>query len=140
MTKQTLVADIEDFIQKSEDRMLAVMRGSLRDMVTDMQTPTAKGGRMRVDTGWLRLSGRSSLTGMPAGEGAKPAGSVPGQYQWDGEALNATLLNMKLGDTFHWGWVANYAPYRELYDGFMDTAIQNWQSYVNTNSDQFRGR
>lgn len=145
MTKNTLSADIQDFVVKSEDRLLAVMRSSLRDVVEDMQTPVAKGGRMRVDTGFLRASGRSSLDGFPSGVGQKPAGAPVGQYtgvydDFDGTALNATLLEMKLGDTFFWGWVAEYAPIREIYDGFMDTAIQNWQGYVTTNSERFRGK
>lgn len=143
--KQSLVADIEEFVRQSEDRMLAVVRGSLRDMVEDMQTPTAKGGRMRVDTGFLRASGRASLEGFPSGPNQKPPGAPTGQYTgaldtYDGTALNAVLLSLKLDDTFYWGWVAAYAPVRELYDGFMDTALQNWQGYVNVNSDKFRGR
>lgn len=137
---QTLVADIESFITKSEDRLLAVMKGSLRDMIEDMQTPTAKGGRMRVKTGFLRTSGRASLEGWPSGNGVRPAGATDGQFEWDGTALNAVLLNMKLGDTFRWGWVANYASVRELYDGFMDIPIQNWQSYVTKQSERWRGK
>lgn len=145
MTNQTLVADIEGFVTKSNDRLLAVMRGALRDMVEDMQTPTAKGGRMRVDTGFLRASGRGSLEGFPSGVSDKPAGAPVGQYtgvydNWTGDSLNAVLLNMQLGDTFFWGWVAAYAPVREVYDGFMDTAIQNWQGYVTARSEQFRGK
>lgn len=145
MTRQTLVADIEDFVVKSEARLLAVMRGSLRDMVEDMQLSTGKGGRMRVDTGFLRGSGRASLEGMPSGQGTRPADAPVGQYTgiydtFDGTALNAVLLDMKLGDTIYWGWVANYAQYRELYDGFMAAPIQNWQNYVNTNSERYRGK
>lgn len=143
--KQTLSADIEDFVVKSNDRLLAVMRGSLRDVVEDMQTPTGKGGRMRVDTGFLRASGRASLEGFPTGNGVQPANAPTGQYtgiydDWTGDSVNAVLLNMELGDTFFWGWVARYAPVREIYDGFMDTALQNWQGYVNTNSERFRGK
>lgn len=138
--KNTLVADIESFITKSEDRLLAVMRGSLRDMVEDMQVPTAKGGRMRVKTGFLRASGRASNSGWPTGNGVRPAGATEGQFSWDGKALNAVLLEMKLGDTFHWGWVANYAQVRELHDGFMVAPLQNWQGYVTANSEKWRGK
>ena len=145
MTTNTLSADIEDFVVKSNERLLSVMRGSLRDMIEDMQTPVKKGGRMRVDTGFLRASGRGSLEGFPSGVGEKPADAPTGQYtgiydNFDGTALNAVLLNMELGDTFFWGWVARYAPLREIYDGFMDTALQNWQGYVTTNSERFRGK
>ena len=139
-TKQTLVADIESFITDSEERMLAVMRGSLRDMIEDMQVPTAKGGKMRVDTGFLRTSGRGAVDGWPTGNGTRPKDAVKGQYEWDGAALNTVLLNMKLGDTFYWGWVAKYAPVRNTYDGFMDAPIQNWQSYVDKRVEVYRGR
>lgn len=143
--KQTLVADIESFITESEDRMLAVMRGSLRDMIEDMQKKRADGGRMRVDTGFLRASGRGALDGWPSGNGQKPADAPTGQYtgvydNWEGSSLNVVLLDMKLGDTFYWGWVANYAPTREVYDGFMDAPIQNWQGYVNKRVEVYRGR
>lgn len=145
MKNQTLVADIEAFITKSEARMLAVVQGSLRDMVEDMQTPVAKGGRLRVDTGFLRASGRATLDGLPSGNGNRPADAPVGKHtgvydNWDGTALNAVLLDMKLGDTFYWGWVANYAEIRETYDGFMGTAVQNWQGYVTTNSEKWRGK
>lgn len=138
--RQTLVADIEDFITKSEDRLLAVMRGSLRDMCLDMQKPTGAGGRMRVDTGFLQQSGGASLDGFPVGPSKRPRDAVKGQFTFDITSLDSALLNMKLGDTFFWGWTAEYAPIREVYDGFMDTALQNWQGYVTTNSERFRGK
>lgn len=135
MTKQTLVADLTAIIDRTEQKMNDVIVQSLAGMINDMQTPTKKGGRMRVDTGFLRASGRASLQGFPSGNGQKPADAPTGQYtgiydDYDGSALNAVLLTMKPGDTFYWGWVANYAPVREVYDGFMDTALQNWQGYV----------
>ena len=140
MTKNTLVADIEAFVTKSNDRLLAVMRSSLRDMVQDMQLPVREGGRMRVDTGFLWNSGGASLNGFPSGNGTRPATAVKGQYSWNVSSLDATLLGMKLGDTFFWGWVANYAPIREVYDGFLDAPLQNWQSYVTKNSERYRGK
>ena len=127
--------------------MLSVVQGSLRDMTNDMQTPVAKGGRMRVDTGFLRASGRASLTGLPSGRSQKNAaeeaatGKRTGAFDtFNGDAVNAVLLDMKLGDTFSFGWVANYAETRERYDGFRDTALQNFQQYVNTNAAKFKGR
>lgn len=140
MTTQTLTADIEAFVTKSEERLLAVMRSSLRDVVEDMQKPVAKGGRMRVDTGFLRNSGQATTTGFPTGNGTRPADAKPGQFNWDGKALNAVLLSMKLGDTFYWGWVANYAQVREVYDGFLSAPLQNWQAYVTKNSERYRGK
>ena len=141
----SLVADLEEIIDRTEQKMIDVMRASLKDLVENMQTPPAKGGRMRVDTGWLRNSGRASLEGFPSGVGARPADAPVGQYtgiydKWTPGDLDAVLPVMKLGDTFYWGWVANYASVRETYDGFMDLAIQNWQGYVTKNSERYRGK
>lgn len=135
ITKQTLSADIDAFVQKTEQRMLVMMRYALGDMVEDMQKPVAKGGRMRVDTGFLRASGRASLEGFPSGNGNRPSDAPVGQYtgiydDWDGSVLNAALSQIQMGDTFYFGWVANYAEHRELFDGFMAAPIQDWQRYV----------
>lgn len=140
-----LVADIEDFVKVSEARMLGVMRQSIQDVVENAQLPgpsksgPGKGGRMRVDTGFLRASGRGSLTGMPTGPGRGEL-KAPNSYTWDGEALTLTLANMKFGDTFFFGWVARYARYRELYDGFMEASLQNWARIVAINTDTLRQR
>jgi len=125
-------ADVDEFVRETKERMEAMTRYALNDMVNDMQLTTDKGGRMRYKTGFLSNSGRASLDGYPSGVGQRPAGTLPGQYKWDGAALIAVLAQMKLGDTFYWGWIANYAPIREIYDGFMAAPLQNWQSYVNS--------
>ena len=46
-----------------------------------IQGPVAaagEGGRMRVDTGFLRASGQLSFNGMPTGPSIKPADAAPG--------------------------------------------------------------
>lgn len=136
----TIAADMEAIVDRTDKKMLAVVRASIADTVNEMQTPVAKGGRMRVDTGFLRASGRASLEGWPSGNGQRPADAPVGQYtgvydNYDGQALNAVLLQMTYGDTFYWGWVANYAQYRELYDGFMEASLQNWSRVVAFNID-----
>ena len=47
--------------------------------------------------------------------------------------LQATILLAKLqfGATFWFGWTANYARYREAYDGFLYSVAQDWQNIVN---------
>lgn len=137
----SLTADIEEFVRKSEDRLLAVMRLSIQDVVENAQQATEKGGRMRVDTGFLRASGRASLGGWPSGPSERPVPKPPkNSFSYNGEAVNATLGKMKLGDTFYFGWTANYARYRELYDGFLEASMQNWARYVAFHSEQYRDR
>lgn len=137
MTGGSFSAQVDQFVRVSKQRMEDMFAYALSEMINDMQTPTAKGGRMRVDTGFLRASGRGALDGWPSGNGEKPADAPVGQYtgiydDYDGRALDAILFNMELGDTFFWGWVANYGAIREIYDGFMEAPLQNWQTYVNT--------
>lgn len=133
-------ADIEQFVLKSEKRLEAVVKNSIQDVTEMAQTPVAKGGRMRVKTGFLRASGRASTEGFPSGPSVKPADALDNSYDFDGEAVNAVLIKMNLGDTFYFGWSANYAAARELHDGFLETATQNWQQFVNTNSEKYRGK
>lgn len=70
---KSFTAQVEQMIANSKEAMLAVVQGSIRDMTNDMQIPVAKGGRMRVDTGFLRASARASLNGMPSGRSKKNA-------------------------------------------------------------------
>jgi hypothetical protein len=135
-----LAADMEDIALATKARLTAVMRASLSDLIDNAQTPTAKGGRMRVDTGFLRASGRASLNGMPSGPGR---GERTERHAYDDgngadSSIAVTLGKMKLGATFHFGWTANYARYRELYDGFLEGALQHWARIVAFNTDRLR--
>lgn len=136
----SFVADIERFVLKSEKRLEAVVKNSIQDVTEMAQTPVGKGGRMRVKTGFLRASGRASTEGFPTGPDVRPADAHDNSYDFDGQAVNAVLINMNLGDTFYFGWTANYAGVREMHDGFLETATQNWQQFVNTNSERFRDK
>jgi len=133
-------ATVEDWVRKSKERMLAVMQSSIQDVVDNAQQPTAKGGRMRIKTGFLRASARASLEGFPSGPSVRPADAAINSYTYNGEAISAALIKMKFGDTFYFGWTANYARYRELYDGFLETSAQNWARYVAFNTDTLRQR
>lgn len=136
----TLVADLEDIVTVSEKRMIALMRQSLQDVIDNAQQAAGKGGRMRVDTGFLRASGQASLTGMPTGPARGDKDAKPGQYKYDGENVIAVLGKLKLGSVFYFGWTANYAQYREVYDGFLEGALQHWQRIVAFNTDTIRNR
>lgn len=136
----SFAADVEDWVRETNQRVEAVMRASLNDVVENAQTPVAKGGRMRVDTGFLRASGRASVDGWPSGPDVRPNDALPNSYTWNGEAVIAVLSKLKVGDTFFFGWTANYAEYRELYDGFLEGALQHWARIVAINTEALRGR
>lgn len=113
--------------------MEAVVRQSVQEVVDIAQKPVAKGGKMRVDTGFLRASGQMSLSGMPTGPTRPADDATPGQYQPDETSVVLTLGKYELGDTIYFGWTANYAKYREVYDGFLISAVQNWPAIVAKN-------
>lgn len=130
-----LETQIDKFIVDTDAKILAVMRDALNETVQNMQTPIYKGGKMRVDTGFLRASGAAKLDSLPVGA-TENLGKV--QQNWDGGNLELTLAQMQVGDSFYWGWTAKYAKYREVYDGFMESALQNWQNTVNSSVEKIK--
>ena len=128
----TFAADVDRIVANTEARMLLVMKQSLINAINEMQTPVAKGGKMRVDTGFLRASGQASLNGMPAGTTRKPNDAKPGEFDFDSGLAETTIGGMEFGAVLFWGWTANYARYREAYDGFLHATIQNWQKIVDS--------
>lgn len=126
-------ASVDDFIKLSKERTEAVIRQSVQEVVDQAQLPVAKGGKMRVDTGFLRASGQMSLNGMPSGPTRPDKDAKPGEYSPDNTSIVLSLGKFQLGQTIYFGWTANYAKYREAYDGFLGSAAQNWQSIVAKN-------
>lgn len=128
----TFTAQVSTWAAKSQKRLRAISNQSTMDVIEDAQLPQAKGGRMHVDTGFLRNSGQVSLNGMPTGptRGDKNA-------SYDGDALASVaaleIAKAQPGQTIFFGWTANYAQARENKDAFLRLAIQKWQSFVDKN-------
>lgn len=124
---------VASIAKKTEEKMLAAARQAIDDLVRQAETPVAKGGKMRVDTGFLRNSGVAAINQMPVGqtEGVRRKGNQTGviySSPVNGDNLQTTLARWKLGETFFYGWTARYARIRETYDGYLETALQNWPS------------
>lgn len=129
-------ADVSAMVKKTKNNMSLVVRASLQDVVDLAQLPVAKGGRMRVDTGFLRASGQGSFSGMPTGP---VRGEVKVKFHYDNGGRSTTIVelsSMQIGSTFYFGWTAEYAKYREAYDGFLETAVQRWPEIVNKRIEQ----
>lgn len=134
-----LGVEFEEIVTSCEKRLLAVVRSSLQDVVDNAQLAAGKGGRMRVDTGFLRASGQASLTGMPSGPPRPAKDAAPNSYADNSASQVETVtIGMGIDDTFFFGWSAEYARYRELYDGFLEGALQNWGRIVAFNTDTLR--
>lgn len=121
-------AQVDDWTKRSQKRMERVAKTATLAVIEDAQTPVAKGGRMRVDTGFLRASGRVSLDGMPSGP-SRNTGEIVTQSDSDPNTV-LTIGRAQLGDTIWFGWTANYARFREYNDAFLGIAVQKWQQFV----------
>ena len=142
---------MDKIVINTKQRMLNVLVGSIQNVIDDAQTPKSKGGRMRVDTGFLRASGVASVNNLPVGdsigrrrlpdETAKPLPQYAKEDKFsEGAAINKILLQLKIGDVFYFGWTARYAKYREVDDGFLEAAIMNWKKYVDEEVQYYRNK
>lgn len=120
-TPEQFIADIGDFVDKYLDNMDTVYQMSVSDTVAIAQTPTSKGGRMRVDTGFLRGSLVGELRGSTS--------TFP-----DGDGYDLLIARAKAGDPMTFGWTADYALPREFKDFFARGAAQQWQRIAEKNA------
>lgn len=169
-SKGKFTVQIDEIIETNVERLNALMRESIQEVIDIAQTPgpskksiaasiekglgakgrgknrkqmqgpitaPGKGGRMRVDTGFLRASGRLSLNGMPGGPVRGDDGKT---YDYDESLTVLQLGKAQLGDVIYFGWSASYAQYREAFDGFLATAVQQWPQIVARVTAQIRAQ
>lgn len=122
-------------ISKNERALNAVAKEAFQEVVDISQKPRAKGGPMRVDTGFLRASGQASLSGMPTGPSRPSDGFPPGA-----DDVSLVIGRLVLGNTLVFGWTANYARPREYIDGFLRLAVQQWPQIVARVAARVRAR
>lgn len=132
---------LDKFIKDNENIMLDIFKQSLQDLIESANKPVKAGGKMPVNTGFLRASSCASINSVPRGE-------IRGRHRVKGEtgeiyklnsssAIIPTIIKIKTGDTFYFGWSAIYAPSMNLKYGFMDSAVQNWNRFVKKNIQKF---
>lgn len=97
---KTFAADLAAFRDKTMGQMKAVLSASVQDVVEEAQKPVAQGGRMPVDTGFLRNSLVSELNGSQIATGA--------------ESYALAVAGMEPGDIARFGWTAAYAMRMEM--------------------------
>ena len=123
-------ADLQRFSKRVQERALDVARESIQDVIDDAQTPKAKGGRMPVDTGFLRNSLASGLNG---------SFGPP-----DENSYTLTIGQLDLGDVARFAWTAEYAIFQELgtsaFAGnhFVGVAAAKWPQFVEANARRIR--
>ena len=123
---KSFAASLDAFANKTVAQMEAVMKESIQDVVAIAQTPKAAGGRMPVDTGFLRNSLASSING---------AFGAPGP-----DSYELTIAGMEIGDVARFAWTAEYAMYQELGTSkmhgnhFVGAAAAEWPQVVDRNA------
>lgn len=121
-------AQVDAFVLKSRRRMTAVFRESVQRVGEEANTTVFEGGKLPIDTGFLRASYAVSLNGMPFGLGEPPDRSA--QYRNDPGPVDLVIASAEVGDTLHGGWTARYAGIQEERNGFMRSSAQRWQQIV----------
>lgn len=142
---ESFTAQVHEIVRRNSRLMAMVAQEATQDLITATQTPRGKGGKMPVDTGFLRASGRMSLTGVPSGPvrpAVKAAPKIKGlrgaakrshekkRSQMYSAPDTVSLGGFKLGMSIFWGWTAIYARRQELYNGFLSSNVRNWQGFV----------
>lgn len=97
---KTFAADLAAFRDKTKAQMQAVLSASVQDVLEEAQKPVAQGGRMPVDTGFLRNSLVCELNGSQIGTGAT--------------SYTLAAAGMEPGDIARFGWTAAYSLRVEL--------------------------
>lgn len=121
------------FADKYDKRLRASARYAVQETVEMAQKPLRAGGRMRIDTGFLRASIQAAIGYMPAGPVVNELEqNYPDGTQVAGDPVSVTLLKWTPFDGQHLfiGWTANYARYREYEDGFLRGATEQWDATV----------
>lgn len=133
---------VEAMIGDNVKLLVAVARSAIGDVINEASTSKFKGGKMPVKTGFLRASGKAAIGQMPSGPNrGDPNIQYPSADTYASEGhINVILAQMKSGDTFYFGWTAEYANVQNVYNGFMDAAIQNWPMYVMKRAEEAKRR
>jgi hypothetical protein len=144
MATLSFSAGVAQWADKVEGAVEAIFKEATQEVVEEMQRPVGQGGRMRVDTGFLRASLLASSTSMPAISAAKPVEG--GTYPPDFGQIEAVIAGADIGDTLYFGYTASYAGYREYgangqpADGFVRLAAQNWPIIVDRKAAELKAR
>lgn len=144
-------AQVDDWVRKTEARMLAVFRESAQRIILEMQKvgPSVKnpgggaGGAMPVDTGFLRASLMTTLNNPDTT--VKFKDDAIGAYVWQEGSVQLVILAARIGDSIYAVYTASYArrmeygfsgtdslgrTYNQSGYGFVRLAAQKWKQVV----------
>lgn len=133
---QRFDAQIDEWVAQTKQRMRAVFQIATQELCYGILKPMSEGGRMRIDTGFLRASFTTSLNSPTLALNPRPDGDDK-RYTLDLASIGVTIAQADIGDTIYGMFTASYARPREYGargkpgDGFVLTNVARWQDYVN---------
>jgi len=123
---------IDAAVAKYKLRMDLTAKHAVQETVRLAQRIEKEGGRMLVDTGFLRASIQGSTGAMPTGVSINPDPTGEETIEYNGEGVAASIIKWQPGlEILYIGWTANYARPREAKDGFLRGAVEQWDGTVN---------
>ena len=145
MASLTFADQVSEWVEAVEGATEAVFREAVQDLFETAQTPVGAGGRLPLDTGYLRASFQVSTTAMPPiSTSARPANGQ--SYSYTGQEVTAVLATAQLGVTVFGGYTASYAPFVEFGArgrapaAFVRTAAQRWPQIVRSKETEVQSR
>lgn len=112
---------ISKWTQRMNVAMEAVAKEAAQELAEEVSKPIAKGGRIPVDTGFLRNSMAAALNSIPSGESSDV---------FDMQPVTLAINKLKAGDRLVLGFTANYARAMEYRYYFVRSAAMNWPLHV----------
>lgn len=129
---------VNQHLAKYERRIAAVYKQSAQTVAEQANATVNEGGRLRIDTGFLRASQAAQLNSMPSGPTRGEKGAA--YTSRIGTSPTAALASWQPGDTLYIGWTANYARPREYRDGFVRGAAEKWSAIVDSAAARAKAR
>lgn len=125
---------IDRFVVDTERKLLSVMQIALTDL-TNTANNAKPDGRLPKKTGFLQHSAAAAVNARPIGP---TKGDKKLTYTFDVNQVLQVIDKIKIGDTFYFGWTAEYARVQEARNGFLEGAVMKWQSFVNAAVSRLR--
>ena len=143
----TFSAQIDAWVRETKERQTAVFRESSQRITEEILLPVAKGGHMRVETGFLRASLSASLDGALPQLAARPESAVEASrasgapsIQFDSSPVTLTISNADIGDKITFAFAANYARHVENRFAMVRLGAQRWPQAVEEVAREAKGR
>jgi len=133
--------DVRKFTAKYQKRLEATAKTAVQDLEGEISTVTGDGGRLRIDTGFLRVSFGWGLGNMPAGPTkGEPGVDYRNSETLTGDPLAVALAKWDFSQPLYGGFSANYARFREFRDGFVRGGTEKWDSIVSSAAKRAKAR